>query len=168
MPDLLTRTFRHALTGHAIGRGAKLLTVLSLPFLTLGAVHGQEEDPVLARQLIMQALDEDAEALGMIVARAVPPTKMAEHAHNVAKHAKESYESFKVNAPGGRAKPEIWTNWDDYSKRMESFVAKSEEMAKIADTGDINAVTEIMVDAMPCKSCHDVYREPKKKAAPAA
>lgn len=150
-----------------VGRGAKLLVALALPLAPISTVHGQVDDPVLDRQLIMQALDDDAEALGNIVARLTPPDKMAEHAENVAKHAKEAYESFKANVPGGNAKPEIWTNWDDYSKRMESFVAKSEEMAKIAKTGDINAVTEIMVDAMPCKSCHDVYREKKKKKAAA-
>ncbi len=141
-------------------RGMKLLLALTLPLVPISAV-GQAEDPVLARQLIMQALDDDAEALGMIVARAVPPTKMAEHARNVAKSAKEAYESFKQNAPGGNAKPEIWTNWEDYSKRMEAFVANSEKMAKIAEGGDVNAVTEVMVDAMPCKSCHDVYRNKK-------
>lgn len=144
----------------SLARGTKLLLALALPLVPISAV-GQAEDPVLARQLIMQALDDDAEALGMIVARAVPPTKMAEHARNVAKSAKEARDSFKQNAPGGSAKPEIWANWEDYSKRLDTFVAKSEEMAKIAETGDINAVTEIMVDAMPCKSCHDVYRTKK-------
>lgn len=145
-----------------LARGMKLLVALALPLVPLSAVQGQTEDPVLARQLIMQELDDDAEALGMIVARAVPATKMAEHARNVAKNAKDSFESFKQNAPGGNAKPEIWANWEDYSKRMEAFVANSEKMAKIAETGDINAVTEIMIDAMPCKGCHDVYRAKKK------
>jgi cytochrome c556 len=142
-------------------RSAKLALAVVLPLAPLSTVHGQAEDPVMARQLIMQALDDDAEALGNIAARITPPTKMAEHARNIAKHAKESYESFKPNAPGGSAKPEIWTNWADYSKRMESFIANSEKMAKIAETGDVNAVTEVMVDAMPCKSCHDVYRAKK-------
>jgi cytochrome c556 len=163
MLDLFLSKAPSAPTRRIVGRGAKLLVALALPLAPLSTVHGQAADPVLDRQLIMQALDDDAEALGNIVARLQPADKMAEHAHNIAKHAKEAYESFKPNVPGGSAKPEIWTNWDDYSKRMESFVANSEKMAKIADSGDINAVTEIMIDAMPCKSCHDVYREPKKK-----
>lgn len=143
------------------GRTFKALLAIALPLVPLTTVHGQAEDPVLARQLIMQALEDDAEVLGSIAARVTPPTKMAEHARNIAKHAKESYESFKPNAPGGGAKPEIWTNWADYSKRMESFVVNSEKMAQVAETGDVNAVTELMVDAMPCKSCHDVYRAKK-------
>jgi cytochrome c556 len=165
MFDLATRITPSAEFRRLAGRGAKLLVALALPLAPLSTVHGQVDDPVLERQLVMQALEEDAEALGMIVAGLQPADKMAEHSRNVARLAKEAYESFKPNVPGGNAKPEIWTNWDDYSKRMETFVAKSEEMVKLAEAGDKNAVIEIMVDAMPCKSCHDVYREKKKKPA---
>lgn len=140
----------------------KIVLAVALPLIPLSAVRGQADDPVLGRQLIMQALEDDAEALGMIAAGITPPTKMAEHARNLAQHAKESFESFKPEAPGGSAKPEIWSNWADYSKRMEAFVANSEKMATVAETGNVNAVTELMVDAMPCKGCHDVYRAKKK------
>jgi cytochrome c556 len=142
-------------------RALKLMLAAALPLLPLSAVRGQGEDPVLSRQLVMQALEDDADALGNIAAGITPPTKMAEHARNLAQHAKESYESFKPNAPGGSAKPEVWSNWADYSKRMEAFVANSEKMAKVAETGNVSAVTELMVDAMPCKGCHDVYRSKK-------
>lgn len=148
-----------------MARSIKILLAAGLPLVPLNAVHGQAGDPVLERQLIMQALDDDAEALGMIVAGLQPQDKMAEHARNVAKNAKAAYESFKPNVPGGSAKPEIWTNWADYSQRMETFIAKSDEMVKLAEAGNKNAVIEIMVDAMPCKACHDVYREKKKPAA---
>ena len=33
--------------------------------------------------------------------------------------------------------------------------------AKVAETGDLHAVTEMLVDALPCKGCHDVYRAKK-------
>lgn len=144
-----------------IARMLKIFLAAALPLIPLSAVRGQAEDPVLGRQLIMQALEDDADALGDIAAGIAPPTKMAEHARNLAQHAKESYESFKPAAPGGSAKPEIWSNWADYSKRMEAFVANSEKMAKVAETGNVNAVTELMVEAMPCKGCHDIYRAKK-------
>jgi cytochrome c556 len=139
----------------------KAALAVTLPLVPLSTVHGQAEDPVLARQLIMQQLEDEAEALGSIAARITPPTKMAEHAHNVAKLARESYDSFKPNAPGGAAKPEIWTNWADYSKHMEAFIANADKMTKAADAGDVNGVTELLVDALPCKQCHDVYRQKK-------
>jgi cytochrome c556 len=143
------------------GRLLKIALAVTLPVVPLSAVHGQAEDPVLARQLIMQQLEEDAETLGSIAAKIEPPTKMAEVARRVATTAKESHESFRKNAPGGAAKPEIWTNWADYNAKMEAFVANSEKMAKVAETGDVNGVTELLVDALPCKGCHDVYRQKK-------
>lgn len=143
------------------GRILKAALALALPLIPLSSVHGQAEDPVLKRQLIMQQLDDDAETLGSIAARIEQPTKMAEVARRVATAAKESRDAFKQNAPGGHAKPEIWTNWADYSAKMDAFVANSEKMAKVAETGDVNGVTELLVDALPCKSCHDVYRQKK-------
>jgi hypothetical protein len=35
-------------------------------------------------------------------------------------------------------------------------------MARAGETGNVGAVTALMIDAMPCKQCHDLYREPKK------
>jgi cytochrome c556 len=143
------------------GRALKIALVLTLPLMPLSAVHGQADDPVLDRQLIMQALEDEAAELGNIAARLSPPDKMAERSRNVAKLARESYESFKPNVPGGAAKPEIWSNWADYSQRMEAFIANADKMTTAAEAGDINAVTELLVDALPCKQCHDVYREKK-------
>lgn len=144
------------------GRMLKAALAVALPLVPLSTVHGQAEDPVMHRQEIMQALDDEADALGSIAARVTPPTKMLEHARNVAKLAREAQESFKPNVPGGNAKPEIWTNWADYNARMDAFVANADKMAKVAEGGDVNAVTELLVDALPCKGCHDVYREKKK------
>ena len=71
-------------------------------------------------------------------------------------------ESFRAPLPGGRAKPDVWTNHADFMQRMESFASKADAMAKAGETGDVAAVTGLMVDAMPCKQCHDLYRAPKK------
>jgi cytochrome c556 len=143
------------------GRVAKIALAVALPLAPLSVVHGQAEYPVLKRQLIMQQVDEDAEALGMIAAGLEPKTKMLEHAKSIAKSARESYDAFKQNAPGGRAKPEIWSNWADYSAKMEAWIANADKMVAAAEKGDSNGVTEIMVEALPCKGCHDVYRERK-------
>lgn len=142
-------------------RAMKIALAVTLPLAPLSVVHGQAEDPVLQRQLIMQQVDEDAEALGMIAAGLEPKTKMLDHAKSIAKSARESYESFKKNVPGGRAKPEIWSNWADYSAKMEAWIANADKMVAAAEKGDSNGVTEIMVEALPCKGCHDVYRERK-------
>lgn len=140
------------------GRAARIALAVALPLAPLSAVHGQAEDPVLQRQLIMQQVDEDAEALGEIAAGLQPKTKMLEHARSIAKSARESYAAFKQNAPGGKAKPEIWSNWADYSAKMEAWIGNADKMVKAAEADDVHGVTEIMVEALPCKGCHDVYR----------
>ncbi|MDB5724542.1 MAG: cytochrome c [Novosphingobium sp.] len=142
-------------------RALKVALTVALPLVPLSAVNGQAEDPVLARQLIMQQLEEEADALGSIAAGITPPAKMAEHARAVAKLARESYDAFKPNAPGGAAKPEIWTNWADYSKHMEDFVSNADKLVKAADPGNLSDVNATLVDALPCQQCHDVYRQKK-------
>jgi cytochrome c556 len=122
----------------------------------------EAEGIIFERQQIMKQLDDDANTMGSIVAGEIPPTKMAETARSVAKGAREAYEAFKQNVPGGRAKPEVWSSWPDYSARMESFVKNSEAMSKVADTGNVTAVTSMLGEALPCKECHTVYRVPKQ------
>ncbi len=122
----------------------------------------EAEGIIFERQQIMKQLDEDAKTMGSIVAGEIPPAKMAETARSIAKGARQAYDAFKPNVPGGRAKPEVWSNWADYSARMESFAKNAEAMSKVADTGNVTAVTSMLGEALPCKECHTVYREPKK------
>lgn len=123
------------------------------------AVSQDDADAIiLDRQLVMQQLDKDTKALGEIVAGIQPPDKMADHAKAIAKGAKEAAEAFKQNVPGGGAKPEVWSSWDDFSKRMQGFVTASDAMAKASETGNVVAVSELMIPALPCKQCHDAYR----------
>lgn len=113
---------------------------------------------ILDRQLIMQALEKDVEVLGSIVAGTAPPTEMVARARSVAKNAKAAVTSFEPNVPGGASKPEVWTNWDDFRKRMELFATETEKMAKASESGNLAVVGEAMIGALQCKQCHDVYR----------
>jgi cytochrome c556 len=57
--------------------------------------------------------------------------------------------------PVSEAKPEIWTNWDD-------FVAKSEGLLKAAEALDTSSVETIQAGmgaiGGACKACHSDYR----------
>ncbi len=117
---------------------------------------------IFARQQIMTQLAEDAETLGGIVAYEVPKLKLAETTRALAQGAKEARESFKNGVVGGRSKDNVWHNNADFSKRMDDFVRETEAMAKLGEAGNLNGVTEKMITALPCKECHDVYRQPKK------
>ena len=139
--------------------GAMLLTVYLLGFQQ--AAHADGQDSIDYRQAIMKQLDAEAAALGMIVSGQVPPDALSSQTRALASSAKAALKAFEPKVPGGEAKPEVWAKWDDFSKRMQTFVQKSEEMAKVGETGNVPKVTEMMIDALPCKSCHDVYRQKK-------
>jgi cytochrome c556 len=119
---------------------------------------------IFERQQVMMQLADDAEVLGAIVAYEAPKTKLAETTRALAKGAKEARESFKNGVTGGRSKDNVWANRADFAKRMDDFVRESDAMAKLGEAGNLNGVTEKMIAALPCKECHDVYREPKKGA----
>ena len=123
------------------------------------------EGIIFERQQLMTKLEEESKTLGEVVAGTEPAEKMAPSARAIADLAKESITAFEPQVPGGRAKPEVWSNWADYSQRMKTFAEKADEMAKQAEAGNMGGVTSLMGDALPCKQCHDVYRNPKKKPA---
>ena len=139
--------------------GALLLPIFLLGFQ--GAAHSEDQDTIDYRELIMKQLDAESAALGMIVSGQVPPDSLSLQAKAIALSAKSALKAFEPKVPGGEAKPEVWAKWDDFSKRMQTFAQKTEEMAKVSESGNVQKVTELMIDALPCKSCHDVYRTKK-------
>ncbi|MFM6933659.1 MAG: cytochrome c [Novosphingobium sp.] len=120
------------------------------------------ETLIYERQQIMIQLDKDAELLGEIAAGVAPAAKLRETTADLAKAAKESHAAFLMKVPGGRTKPEAWSNWADFSQKLEYFVTSTDKLAKLAETGTVASVTDTLGDALQCKACHDLYREPKK------
>jgi cytochrome c556 len=143
---------------------SKAAGALALTFVLLGfhqAAFADGQDNIDYRQQIMKQLDAEAAALGMIVSGQIPPDSLALQSRALASSAKSALKAFEPKVPGGEAKPEVWAKWDDFSKRMQTFAQKSEEMAKVSESGNVQKVTELMIDALPCKACHDVYRQKK-------
>lgn len=122
----------------------------------------EAEGLIFERQQLMDQLKRDSEILGNIVAGLAPADKLAKTTRSIAQAATESVAIFNQKVPGGDAKPEVWTNHADFMKRMQAFSRNAEAMAKAGDTGNVNAVTNLMIDALPCKQCHDLYRERPK------
>jgi len=141
--------------------GAGLLVVL-LASAALPAVAAEDSDVVYYRQLAMKQLDAESEALGMLVSGQMPPDTMVALTRAIANSAKVAAKTFELKVPGGDAKPEVFAaKWADFTSRMQQFVKKSDEMAKVAESGNVPKITELMVDALPCKQCHDLYRKKK-------
>jgi cytochrome c556 len=65
-----------------------------------------------------------------------------------------------------RAKPEIWSNWEEFSKHPDNVKKAAQELATAAKAQDHEAV-KIKFKALgeACKGCHRSFRSPKPKAA---
>jgi adenylosuccinate lyase len=148
-------------------RKTRLLLFAAAVGLTAQTALSQQAaaDPdaaILDRQLVMQQLDKDSEELGEILAGIKKPDRMVAVTASIAKSAKEAQASFQIKAEGGGAKPEVWSNHADFMKRMDAWVAAADKMAKVAaEGGTVPTINELVVEALPCKACHDVYRVPE-------
>lgn len=124
--------------------------------------QAEDKDVIDYRENIMKALDAQTAALGMIVSTQIPEDNLVQHTESIAIAARAALKSFEAKVPGGEAKPEVWSNWPDFEKRMKDFVEKTDKMAKAAKAGGgPSVVIEQMVDALTCKGCHDIYRQKK-------
>jgi cytochrome c556 len=129
-------------------------------------VQADDEDAREYREHIMKSLNAQAAVLGQIVSYAVPPDNLQAHLDTIALLASTALEAFEPKVPGGEAKPEVWSQWPDFSKRMREFADKTAAAAKLGHTASPEEALTNMLDVMDCKSCHEVYRNEKKGKKP--
>lgn len=129
-----------------------------------GSLDAEEREGIIfERQQLMLDLDTDAKTLGRIVAGTAPASKLAETTRSIAENASASVEAFETVIPGGRSKPEVWSDHASFMDDMAQFARNAEAMAKAGEQGNVTLVVNLMIDALPCKQCHDRYREPKSE-----
>lgn len=139
---------------------------LAAAFLTLawtGAACASDEDAIAYRQHIMKSLQEQTAALGKIMSGAAPDDNAVAHMQALALIASTALKSFEPKVPGGESKPEVWSDWDDFSGRMQEFARLTAKMAQAAGEGGKDAGLAHAIEALNCKSCHDTYRKPKSR-----
>jgi len=125
------------------------------------AAAADNNDVIDYRQHIMNTLNEQAAALGEILSGAVPDDNVIAHMDALAITASTALKAFEPKVPGGQAKPEVWGNWADFSKRMNEFAQGTAAMAKLAHEQGKDAGLAKVMDALSCKKCHDTYRQEK-------
>lgn len=149
--SVLVASIGAALVSWQVGRAAEA-----------DAANVEAEGIIFERQQVMMQLGKDADTLGKIVAGQLPADRLAATTRAIAQGARDSVVTFKPLVPGGHARPEVWSNTADFSARMEKFAVGAEAMARAGETGKVAAVVDVMIEALPCKECHDLYREKKK------
>ena len=145
-------------------RSIRLFCVLALGAASsMTAAYADDKDVIDYRQHVMNSLNEQTAALGQILSTAIPDDQVVAHLEDIALIASTALKAFEPKVQGGEAKPEVWAHWDDFSKRMNDFAQKTAAAAKTAKAGGKDEVLTNIRDALSCKSCHDVYRDEKKK-----
>jgi len=135
--------------------------VLGVTCLT-ARVQADDKDTIAYRQHIMKAMNEQSAALGQILSTVAPDDNAVAHLNAIALAASLALKAFEPKVSGGESKPEIWSNWPDFSQRMNEFAQKTAAVAKIANEQGKDAALGNVLDALTCKSCHDKYRAEKK------
>ncbi len=58
------------------------------------------------------------------------------------------------------AKPEIWSDWDTFSRLANEATAEAELLAEVAAGGDMQALgQQVQAMAGSCRACHDRFRD---------
>ena len=137
-------------------------SLLALSLLPAGSL-ADDQDVIDYRKHIMDTLQAQVAALGMIMSGAIPDDNVIAHMDIVAATAATALKSFEPKVEGGDAKPEVWAQWDDFSARMNDFAAKTAAMAKTAHEKGKDEALLLAMDALTCKQCHDTYRVKRPK-----
>lgn len=126
-----------------------------------GTVFADAQDAIDYRRHVMKTMGEQMAAIRMILDKKAPADNLAVHLAVIATTAPQAKKAFEPNVPGGKAKPDVWTNWADFSKRLDTLVAATDELAKAAKSGGAAAV-DSKLQSLNCQNCHETYRAPLK------
>ena len=144
-------------------RLSKTLSVAAFGLLGLCAqALSADKDVIDYREGIMKALKEQSAALGQILSGSVPDDNAVSHLNTLALLASAAPKAFEPKVQGGEARAKVWADWPDFSKRMSEFVRNINAAAKTANEQGKDAALGDILNALDCKSCHEVYREEKK------
>jgi len=142
---------------------AVVVSLLAVAAILPAGARADDDDTIAYRQHVMKTLGELSAALGQIVQKkvVVSPDAVVSHTQALAVTAKMAKVTFQPKVLGGESKPEVWSNWADFSKRLDDLTAYADAVASAAKSGGIAAAGPKITDAQVCKDCHDHYRQKK-------
>lgn len=141
--------------------------LLGLSVLTAAsAADPKPEDTAEYRQSVFTIIGWNFKPIGAMVKGEVPfdAAAVARHAQYVEMMSKALLEGFsKGSGPDAvkhtEAKPEIWTNWDQFNSKLNNFEQEAAKLAEVAKGGDEGAIkAQFGKTAETCKACHKEFR----------
>ncbi len=137
----------------------KVIAVLLVGVATVAIASDAADPTVKARQDLMVSISGATKTLGDMAQGNVPFDVAAAEAAKAAlvTASGEIAARFEPQAtdPKSKAKPEIWTNWDD-------FVAKAGALNAAATAADVSSAAAIGASmgaiGGTCRNCHTSYR----------
>ena len=122
-----------------------------------------DKDVIDYRMHLMNTLDAQSQVVGQMLSGATPAKHGADHLRIIALIASLCPKAFEPHVEGGQSKPDVWAKKADFDAKMKSFVEGSAHVADEAAKAGFMESSSIMLDALPCKGCHDPYRDASKK-----
>jgi cytochrome c556 len=137
--------------------GFRICLALALVAAPLPAAAQAAADAVTYRKHIMKTMGEQVAALGLVLQNKGPAENAALHARTISLNAQAAMKAFEAKVPGGEARPEIWRNWADFTKRLKALSDGANELAVIAERDGLPAMQARAMNVLSCKACHDTY-----------
>jgi cytochrome c556 len=150
-------------------RGVLSACVLAGLLLVASVSSAQDDEAIIGyRQKVMEANGANMGAIGDILKFKLPYQKdIAGHARAISINARMIAGAFEKPVSAGKtdAKPEIWKKWDEYKADADELAQASDQLAKIAEAGDVNAiVAQVKKVGGACQDCHESFRKPKEQS----
>ena len=112
----------------------RLVTLFALGCLLFASLpsRADDQDVIDYRTHVMKTLGEQMGAVGMILENKAPPDNFATHMKVLAVTATQAKKAFEPKVPGGNAKPEVWSDWADFSKRLDELSRHLSQAAQVS------------------------------------
>ena len=117
------------------------------------------------RQSVMTLIGWNFGPMAAMVKGRIPfdAKEFAKHAGRVAFLAPQALEGFAKGSDKGAktaAKPEIWSDFDNFKLKLDDLINESKTLSDVAASGDEAKMKEQFKKvAGACKACHDKYKE---------
>jgi cytochrome c556 len=125
----------------------------------------ESTDPVTERQMAMEGISERMKELSQMAKNpgSFSRERVEQLAQEIFQLLKLAQEQFRAQQTGNVsetwAKPEIWQQPEDFSKRFQSAQERARALVDIESASSLGPALRAL--GQSCKSCHEVYRRPK-------